>query len=178
MFENRYELKIKVINPNVLDYYTKITNNYKNKYKTHPDSGFDLISPEKGSDCFDFAKSNTGLIDLGIQCSMTKIITLENGNILKTPSPYYLFPRSSIYKTRYRMANSVGIIDCGYRGNLMAAMDCHRDDIGLPEKKEILVGHRYWQICTPLLEPLYNIQLVTNLDDTTRGSGGHGSTGL
>ena len=68
---------------------------------------------------------------------MTKIITLENGNILKTPSPYYLFPRSSIYKTRYRLANSVGIIDCGYRGNLMAAMDCHRDNIGLPEKKEI-----------------------------------------
>ena len=34
---------------------------------------------------------------------------------------YYLYPRSSISKTPLILANSVGIIDSGYRGNIKAA---------------------------------------------------------
>jgi len=185
MFESRYQLKIKIVNKNVEKYYTNIVKNYNNKYKIHPDSGFDLISPEtlNGSMIWPKYKSNSFLIDLGIQCSLTKLTTTENGNILKNPTPFYLYPRSSIYKTSYRLANSVGIIDCGYRGNLMAAMDFHANlGVGVEEegpiKKDIKAGGRYWQLCAPNLEPLFSIQIVHNLDSTSRGSGGHGSTGL
>lgn len=176
MFEHRYELKIKVVNPSVAPYYEKLANQYNNKYKNHPDSGIDLISPSNTVDTHN--KTNTALIDLGIQCSLTKILQLDNNNVLKTPSAYYLYPRSSIYKTAYRQSNSVGIIDSGYRGNLMAAMDYHESLGRKQNEKEILVGQRYWQICSPTLEPIFSVQIVGKLDDTSRGSGGHGSTGL
>ena len=39
------------------------------------------------------------------------------------PTSYMLVPRSSISKTPLRMANSIGIIDAGYRGEIMAAVD-------------------------------------------------------
>ena len=36
---------------------------------------------------------------------------------------YYLFPRSSISKTPLRLANSIGLIDGGYRGELVGMVD-------------------------------------------------------
>jgi dUTP pyrophosphatase len=178
MFEHRYELSVKVVNPSVFKYYNDRALQYKNKYKNHPDSGFDLISPHNTVDTHN--EKNTALIDLGIQCSLTKILSLDNNNnnVLKIPSAYYLYPRSSIYKTSYRQSNNVGIIDSGYRGNLMAAMDYHESLGRKKYEKEIIAGNRYWQICTPTLEPIFNVQIVENLDNTSRGNGGHGSTGV
>jgi dUTP pyrophosphatase len=37
--------------------------------------------------------------------------------------PYLLIPRSSISKTPLRMSNSIGLIDAGYRGEIMASVD-------------------------------------------------------
>ena len=82
-----------------------------------------------------------------------------------------MYARSSIYKTGYRLANNVGIMDSGYRGNLKAAMDC------IHENSVLEKGKRYWQLCTPTLEPFDEILLVDELDNTKRGDGGHGSTG-
>ena len=40
---------------------------------------------------------------------------------------YYLYPRSSVStKTPLRLANSVGIIDSGYRGNIKAVFDINQ----------------------------------------------------
>ena len=44
----------------------------------------------------------------------------------KSQRDFYVYPRSSISKTPLRMANSVGIIDSGYRGNLKFAVDAHK----------------------------------------------------
>ena len=38
-------------------------------------------------------------------------------------TPYLLMPRSSISKTPLRLSNSIGLIDPGYRGEIMAAVD-------------------------------------------------------
>ena len=70
------------------------------------------------------------------------------------------------------LVNSVGIIDSGYRGNLMAAF--------YNTKKESVIineGDRLVQICLPALSPEFEVQLVDKLDKTTRGEGGLGSTG-
>jgi dUTP pyrophosphatase len=107
---------------------------------------------------------------------------------LPTPTGFYLYPRSSISKTRMRLANSVGIIDAGYRGDLIAAVDT----IGLfgstdiwhiwketlsPIKKY----DRYFQVCAPDLSP-FLVHIVDTEQDlsppTTRGHGGFGSTGV
>ena len=104
------------------------------------------------------------------------------------PCGFYLYPRSSISKTRMRLANSLGIIDAGYRGDLIAAVDT----IGLfgstdiwhiwketlsPIKKY----DRYFQVCAPDLSPFLVHIVETEAElgaPTSRGTGGFGSTGV
>ena len=88
-----------------------------------------------------------------------------------------MYPRSSLSKTQLRLANSVGIIDSGYRGNLIGAFDC------LSKKGEykVLKDDRLVQICSPDLAPIM-VEIVDTEEKlgkkTTRGQGGFGSTGV
>ena len=104
------------------------------------------------------------LIDMEVKCAVYK-----NGE----PCPYYMYSRSSTpIKYGLILANSVGIIDCGYRGNLMASF--------YNTKKEpvtISQGTRLVQICMPSLSYDFSRKLVDKLDSTERGEGGFGSTG-
>ena len=100
---------------------------------------------------------------------------------------YYLYPRSSIYKTDLRAANSVGIIDAGYRGNIMSVFDVinrhrHRDRERHDSAVRVVTqNERYAQICAPSLIPIV-VEVVDSVDDlskpTARGMGGFGSTGV
>ena len=89
-----------------------------------------------------------------------------------TPTSFYLYPRSSISKTPLRMANCVGIIDAGYRGPILCALD-NMGDV----EYELEAGTRLVQICGPSLEPI-TFQVKAELTSTTRGSDGFGSTGM
>jgi len=131
----------------------------------HPDAGFDLFSTEM-IDC-SFSMVMVNKFDFKVQCSAAMVC--ENGKIF--PTGFYLYPRSSTgSKTPLRLANSAGIIDSGYRGNLMAFFDCVRPTF-LVSKYEKLV-----QICAPGLVPIY-VEIVDDLGvDTVRGSNGFGST--
>lgn len=81
-----------------------------------------------------------------------------------------VFPRSSISKTDMRLANSVGVIDAGYRGEVSAKFDCN------PTGKRYQTGDRFAQI---IFIPYPNITLQESdeLTDTQRGDGGYGSSG-
>jgi dUTP pyrophosphatase len=86
---------------------------------------------------------------------------------------YWLLPRSSISKSPLRLANSVGLIDAGYRGPLLAMVDSAREfSIGL--------GDRYFQLAAPDLVAFDDIRVVDELPGgaTLRGAGGFGSTGI
>lgn len=88
---------------------------------------------------------------------------------------YWMSPRSSISKSPLRLANSMGLIDAGYRGVLLAAVDVlGSKDVAVHE------GDRYFQIVTPDLLPWADIQIVEEIPggETLRGAGGFGSTGL
>jgi len=127
------------------------------------DSGLDLFFP---NDLVIPGKMMV-LVDLEIQCeALTGDGSCGHGRV-----SFYLYPRSSISKTPLRMANSVGIIDAGYRGNLMAAVD----NISV-NPYTISAGQRLFQICSPGLSPI-TMELANHLSDTERGSGGFGSTG-
>lgn len=129
----------------------------------YADSGFDIYAPFDQ----DFTGGELGKkLNFHLQCA-----AYEDEY---TPCGYYMYPRSSISKTPLRLANSVGIIDSGYRGNLMAALDCH---LPAGEKYTVNSGVRLAQICAPNLMP-FIVKVVDNLDDTTRGAGGFGSTGV
>ena len=84
---------------------------------------------------------------------------------------YYLFPRSSISKTPLRLANSIGLIDGGYRGELVGMVD----NI-YPEDYTVKKGERYFQLVAVDSSPI-EFELVDELSDTSRGEGGFGSTG-
>ena len=77
-------------------------------------------------------------------------------------------------KTTLRLANSAGIIDSGYRGNLCGVFDNNCDSISGVDKYQRLL-----QICSPTLEPLF-VKVIDDLsffENTDRGDGGFGSTG-
>ena len=127
--------------------------------KISRDSGFDMYCPQKIV-CFAGKTTN---IKMGIKCAVHS----------KIPMPYFMFPRSSISKTPLRLANSVGIIDSGYRGELVAVVDNHSN-----EDYIIKEGQRLFQLCTGNLMPFCNIKIVEELNETERGVRGFGSTGM
>ena len=134
---------------------------YSNHSTYHEgDSGLDLFFPDE----VNVGPKETKLINLKIKCEAWK-----NANNSETYS-YYLYPRSSISKTPLRMSNSVGIIDAGYRGNLMVSVDNISENHFLIEK-----GTRLFQICGPTLSPI-SFELTNSLSETDRGEGGFGST--
>jgi len=108
--------------------------------------------------------------------------------IAQIPRGFYLYPRSSISKTRMRLANSVGIIDAGYRGDVIAAVDTigvfGSTDIWTIWKETlspIRKYDRYFQLCSPDLSP-FIVHIVDTESElgspTERGAGGFGSTGV
>ena len=94
---------------------------------------------------------------------------------IEEPIPYMLLPRSSMgSKTPLRLSNSVGVIDAGYRGHIIACVDCLK-------KAEVVLSkyQRMFQIVAFSGRPIY-VELVdkhTDLGSTERGDGGFGSTG-
>ena len=137
------------------------------------DSGLDLFFPED----INIPPKETVIIDLQIQCEGLKDISDYDSDPDSESEPdlrdisYYLYPRSSISKTPLRMANSVGIIDAGYRGNIKVAVD-NISDKGYTVSK----GQRLFQICAPDLGPI-DLELVEELSASSRGQSGFGSTG-
>jgi len=84
---------------------------------------------------------------------------------------YLLVPRSSISKTPLIMANSIGIIDAGYRGEIIAAVYNTSNENYIVKK-----GTRLFQIILPSLNE-FGVKISSNLTESSRGEGGFGSTG-
>jgi len=79
-------------------------------------------------------------------------------------------PRSSVCKTAFTLANSIGIIDSDYRNEVSAVFDIVRG------------GHRYEvgeRAAQMMIMPFSQCSLVevNELNETKRGTGGYGSTG-
>jgi dUTP pyrophosphatase len=109
----------------------------------------------------------TKLVGLGVKCQ------LESHNWFgkKCYNSYLMFPRSSISKSPLRLANSVGLCDAGYTGELMAALH-NTSKTPFSLKK----GDRYVQLARADLGEI-NFNIVNELRSTTRSNFGFGSTG-
>jgi hypothetical protein len=94
------------------------------------------------------------------------------------PVPCLLLPRSSLSATPFRMANSIGLIDMGYRGDVKAKVDLlerTNDEYVVPRET------RLFQICQSNFMPWDNIVIVQFERELppapdNRGAGGFGST--
>ena len=168
-------------------------------YGGYADSGFDLFTPPPplnvngGTDSegnITWTKSWDGKwvispratvkIPLGIKLVRTDEnyylpVGLKESDTQKENArtvPFCVYPRSSISKTPLRLANSVGIIDSGYRGELIAVFDNRNET-----PYEIPCYARLVQACRPDLLP-FGVNMVDNdFNQTERGAGGFGSTG-
>ena len=118
--------------------------------------------------------------DAGMDLTATSKTYDEQGNVVygtgiavEIPNGYVglVIPRSSICKTDLLLTNSVGVIDSGYRGEIMAKFAyVHMHN------KKYEIGDRIAQL---IIMPYPIIEFVESeeLSETERGDGGYGSSG-
>lgn len=154
---------INVLEESNAELYTNHTTFHKG------DSGLDLFIM---NDVF-IGPYETQLVKLGISCQSRKFnwcpFSWLTGKFYKYYS-YILMPRSSISKTPLMMRNSIGLIDAGYTGELMASLYNTSAEPFVLKR-----GERYFQLVNNDLGEV-DFKLVNSLRNTTRGSGGFGST--
>lgn len=198
------------IEQSLTELYRVKANDYNDAHKNpgsasaYHDSGFDLFVPHTirtDGNWGGGGNGNTPYVPITLDHHV-RIASYASVN--QYPRPYYLYPRSSISKTPFRLANSVGIIDAGYRGHVIAKVDDIRrfyggkedvddedDDAyasyygeGNEDRNGILKGTRLFQVCSHNLLPFDNVVLLNKNDPrmqtdvSTRGEGGFGSTNL
>ena len=158
-----YELEILSLNDSQTFYPIAIMN------RSDSNAGFDLFSAAdvlvEQTPCF---------VPFGIIARLLKVEPMPHGgsnDVIKTDSHFMLMPRSSIYKSGLMMANSTGIIDKSYRGELKAPV------WSMTGHSEVKAGERLFQIVAPDMGWIRHIRLVDSMPETDRGEGGFGSTG-
>ena len=125
-----------------------------------------------------YAKPGDAGMDLtAIKCEVNAdVLTCHTGLAIEIPEGHVglIYPRSSIYKKALTLANSVGVIDSGYRGELILKFKIHSHSNSDNVYSE---GDRVGQI---IIVPYPRIELeeVSELSSTKRGPGGFGSTGV
>lgn len=104
-------------------------------------------------------------------------IEYGTGLSFEVPEGYVLliFPRSSVSKKDLILANCVGVLDSGYRGELKFRFKRLYGPFGYTHS-EYQVGDKIGQIMI-VPYPKIDFEEVESLSETERGEGGFGSTG-
>ncbi|WP_311492108.1 dUTP diphosphatase [uncultured Anaerococcus sp.] len=141
--------------------------NYVLKIKT------DGQIPSYGTECSAgidlYCKTNQDII-----IKSKETVKIHTGLYVEIPEGYFgaVYPRSSTgVKKHLMLANTVGVIDSDYRGELMIFFYNYGD-----KEQVIENGDRLAQL---VIQPYLRceIQKVEELSDSERGEGGFGSTG-
>lgn len=134
--------------------------------KLHPDA----VIPSYAKD----GDAGMDLVAVGKEDVSPTQVKYFTGLAMEIPYGYVglIFPRSSVYKAGLSLSNAVGVIDSGYRGELMAVFN-KKFGMNLPNYQ---IGDRFAQI---IILPYPQVMFVESeeLSETERGSGGFGSTG-
>ena len=141
--------------------------------------GFKKLSPNAVTPTY--AKDGDAGLDISaITYTINKehsFIEYHTGLAFEIPKGYVglLFPRSSVSKTDLRLANAVGVVDSGYRGEITFRYKFEKGTY-FASLKRFEAGDRIGQL---LILPYPEIQLNehSELSDSERGKGGYGSTG-
>lgn len=109
-----------------------------------------------------------------IEIAPHSTVKIGTGLKMAIPKHYFgaIYPRSGIAaKQGLRPANCVGVIDSDYRGEVIVAL--HNDT---EEHQIVPAGSRIAQL---IISPYAEVNIKeSNLDETDRGEGGFGSTGI
>jgi len=105
------------------------------------------------------------------------IVTYDTGLAIEIPEGYVglIFPRSSIHKYELSLANSIGVVDSGYRGSIIVKF--RNTDWTEENNVTYDVGNKIAQlIIIPI--PYIDFEVVEELSQSERAEGGFGSSGL
>ncbi len=127
------------------------------------DCGYDLYTDTDVS----IPAGGVGTLTFGVKCEAYERVSGE-----LVPISYFLLPRSSISNTPLMMCNSVGLIDSGYRGMIMAKVR----NMG-NEEYTVKEGTRLFQLAPMSGHGWESVLIVDKLCESERGEGGFGSTG-
>lgn len=123
------------------------------------DAGFDLTAVSMDYDC------------------INDCYVYHTGLAFEIPEGYVglIYPRSSVFRKNLLLTNCTGVVDAGYRGEVLAKFKRIKTDSYLSSIYNI--GDRIAQlIIMPI--PEINFVEVSELSDSDRGAGGYGSTGI
>ena len=101
---------------------------------------------------------------------------IGTGLAMEIPTGYFgaIFARSGLAtKQGLRPANCVGVVDSDYRGEVMVAL--HNDS---NEARQVQPDERIAQLVLMPYGVVEKFEVVDDLEDTDRGAGGFGSTGI
>lgn len=142
-----------------VDIYTSAAAAFNARSYTDRDAGFDVF-------CEGSAAEAAGCMTRMISQQLAAAYYDTDRGLFRA---FWLLPRSSISKTGLRLANSVGLIDAGYRGTIKAACDGH---------DAVEANTRLFQLAAPDLLPWNEVRVVSAIPGgaTVRGAGGFGST--
>lgn len=128
------------------------------------DAGFDLTATS--IEC-----PYSGLFN-PLRSSARDYVEVGTGVSLEIPEGYvgFLFPRSSISKTKHFLRNSVGVIDSGYRGEVKLRFSLDESATSYQ------IGDKVGQVIFVKL-PTVELTEVEELPTSARGEGGFGSSG-
>jgi dUTP pyrophosphatase len=147
------------------DVYVAAAAAYMSKPYHERDAGFDLFSEAVSAK--PLSTTLTTMID-------QQVVAACYDTERKLFRAFWMLPRSSLSKTPLRLANSVGLIDAGYRGSIKAAVSNFSGVVF-----DAPMNTRYFQLATPDLLPWDTIEIgPIPGGPTLRGVGGFGSTGL
>lgn len=125
-----------------------------------------------------YAKNGDAGLDLVATSKSENELYVEYGTSLSFEIPEghagFIFPRSSISKYHLSLCNAVGVVDSGYRGEVMVRF---KKTLDRPYANLYNVGDK---VCQLIVMPYPKVELVEvgELTDTERGSGGFGSSGV
>lgn len=119
--------------------------------------------------------SNGGTPIKNIRIPRGATVVIPTGIAMEIPSGYFgaIYPRSGLAtKQGLRLANCTAVIDEDYRGEVKVALFNDSDSDRIIEH-----GDRIAQM---VIQPYLSVEwtLADELEDTERGSGGFGSTGI
>ncbi len=136
------------------------TNSILPKYATEGSAGMDLCA----------------FLEEPLVLMPGKIYKIPTGIAIAQDNPHiaaFVYPRSGLSsKFGISLINSVGVVDSDYRGEIICPVVNHSED-----EYVINPGDRIAQL---VFQPVYKVALeeVDELDETTRGKNGFGSSGV
>ena len=142
------------------------------------------IKLTRGMDAPEYATSGSAAVDLRAAIDEGSTVVIAPGERALIPTGVHISPetknvvaivaaRSGLaIKKGISLSNGIGVIDSDYRGEICVGLINHGSEPFTVERGDRIAQLMFMPVC------LADFTVCTELDDTDRGAGGFGSTGV